>query len=167
MSGFLEWWFEVSWPFFDWSDHTAIGIAIRESLWLFPVIEAIHLVGLAAIGGTILAVDLRLLRLVLPEQTAGELAQSLRPWFLGSLAMMLVTGFLLLLSEPLKLYYSNPFWFKMLGLFSGMLFAATLRRKIVRIDDARIGPIWGRLTGLFSIFLWGVVAWGGRWIGFS
>ena len=36
-----------------------IGEAIRTSYWLFPFIEAIHLVGLALLGGTVIVVDLR------------------------------------------------------------------------------------------------------------
>src|SRR5713226_2669711 len=50
-------------PFFEWCEHTAVGAAIRGSAWLFPVIEAFHLLALALIGGAILIVDLRLLGL--------------------------------------------------------------------------------------------------------
>jgi len=47
-------------PFFQWCYQTAIGEAIRESLWLFPLIEAFHLVGLGLTAGAVLIVDLRL-----------------------------------------------------------------------------------------------------------
>jgi hypothetical protein len=47
-------------PFFEWCEASFIGQTIRESLWLFPVIEAVHLLGLAVIGGAVLLVDLRL-----------------------------------------------------------------------------------------------------------
>ena len=47
-------------PLFTWADHTAIGMAIRASRWLFPVIEAFHPVALALLGGTVLIVDMRL-----------------------------------------------------------------------------------------------------------
>ena len=46
--------------FFMWCENSAIGDAIRNSKWLFPFIEAIHLLGLAIIGGAVLVVDLRL-----------------------------------------------------------------------------------------------------------
>src|SRR3981189_3568785 len=47
-------------PFFAWCESSALGGTIRSSSWLFPVIEAVHLLGLAVIGGAILVVDLRL-----------------------------------------------------------------------------------------------------------
>ena len=55
-------------PFFQWCYQTAIGEAIRESTWLFPLIEAFHLVGLGLTAGAVLIVDLRLLGLGLSRQ---------------------------------------------------------------------------------------------------
>ena len=49
--------------FFEWCEDTAVGHAIRDSLWPFPVIESVHLLALALIGVAILLVDLRLLGL--------------------------------------------------------------------------------------------------------
>ena len=55
--------------FFDWLELTPIGTAIRDSLWLFPVIEAVHLLGLALLGGAVLVLDLRMLGLGLTRQS--------------------------------------------------------------------------------------------------
>ena len=100
-------------PFFEWCEATTIGQAIRESLWLFPVIESIHLLGLAMIGGALLVVDLRLLGFGLTHQPVAQLARSAHPWLVGSLAVMLTTGISLFLSESIRCYYSPPFWTKM------------------------------------------------------
>ena len=63
--------------FFEWCDATALGEAVRNSLWLFPAIEAVHLLGLCVLGGSLLVVDLRLLGLGLKRQTIAELAGQL------------------------------------------------------------------------------------------
>ena len=55
-------------PFFQWCYDTWIGATIRESTWLFPLIEAFHLVGLGLTAGTVLTVDLRLLGVGLSRQ---------------------------------------------------------------------------------------------------
>ncbi|MFP8875322.1 MAG: DUF6644 family protein, partial [Myxococcota bacterium] len=68
---------------FDWLEQTPIGEAIRGSSWLFPVVEAAHLVGLALLGGSLLLVDLRLLGFGLKERSAAYLVDQLRPWLLG------------------------------------------------------------------------------------
>ena len=47
--------------FFDQLEQSFIREAIRNSIWMFPVIEAFHLIGLAILGGSILVGDLRLL----------------------------------------------------------------------------------------------------------
>ena len=95
-------------PFFQWCEATTIGNAIRSSLWAFAAIESVHLLGLAAIGGAVLVVDLRLLGLGLRRQSIAEVARSAYPWFVGSLIVMLVTGVALFLSEAVKCYYSTP-----------------------------------------------------------
>ena len=151
--------------FFEWSETTLVGTTIRDSLWLFPVIEAFHLVAFAVLGGTILLVDLRLLGLVLKSQPVARLAADARPWQRGSLAVAILTGSLLFLSEPIKLYYNDPFWTKMSCLGLALLFSFTVKRRVTA-DAERTGPFWGRLTGLLSLVLWSGVAWGGRWIGF-
>ena len=47
-------------PFFEWCEASAVGEFIRTSLWLFPAIECVHLLGLVLLGGAVLLVDLRL-----------------------------------------------------------------------------------------------------------
>ena len=79
-------------PFFEWCENTAIGEAVRNSLWLFPVIEAFHLVALALIGGAVLLVNMRLLGLVLRGRPVSELARDAHPWFLGGLVVMFASG---------------------------------------------------------------------------
>ena len=136
------------------------------SLWLFPVIEAFHLVAFANIGGTILLVDLRLLGGGQGGSPVAQLSRGVQPWMLGSLAVMIPTGILLFLAESIKCYYSFPFWVKMWSLLLALAFMFTLRRRIVNAEPA-FPPAWRKTAGLLSILLWSAVAWGGRWIGFS
>jgi hypothetical protein len=154
-------------PLFEWCENAGVGEAIRISTWLFPVIEGIHLLGLCVIGGAILLVDMRLLGLGLRRQPIAELARDRRPFLLGSLAVMLVTGLLLFSSEAVKCYYSPAFWFKMTSLMLAVIFTFTVHQRVTQADDARIGPIKGKLVALISLALWSGVGWGGRWIGFS
>jgi len=154
-------------PFFQWCYQTPIGEAIRESTWLFPLIEAFHLLGLGLTVGAVLLVDLRLLGVGLIKQPVAQLSASAEPWLLGSLTLMLASGSSLFLSEAIKCYYSFPFWVKMTSLFLALLFTFTVRRRVTRTDLVFDRPLLGRFTALISLGLWFGVAWGGRWIGFS
>jgi len=154
-------------PFFEWGYQTAIGEAIRESTWLFPVIEAFHLLGLGLTVGAVLIVDLRLLGVGLSRQPIVQLSAEAQPWLLGSLTLMFASGIPLFLSEAIKCYYSFPFWVKMTSLFLVLLFTFTVRRRVTRTGITSDQPLLGRFTALISLGLWFGVAWGGRWIGFS
>ena len=154
-------------PFFEWCEQTQIGNAIRNSLWLFPVIEAFHLVAFAIIGGTILLVDVRLLGGDERWSPVSELARGVQPWLVGGLAVMIPSGILLFLAESIKCYYSFPFWVKMWCLLLALTFTFTLRRRVVNAAPAELGLFWRKSAGAISLVLWSGVAWGGRWIGFS
>jgi hypothetical protein len=153
-------------PFFQWCEASAPGTAIRSSQWLFPVIEAVHLLGLALMGGIILLVDMRLMGLGVRRKPVAALARELEPWLISTLIVMLTTGVLLYTSEPIKLYYNGAFWMKMEFLASAILYTFTVRRKVLAADETRIGPVWGTLVALLSITLWAGVGIGGRAIGF-
>lgn len=151
---------------FEWCEATAIGHAIKDSAWLFPVIEAGHLLGLCVLGGSLLVVDLRMLGLGLRGQTIAELAHEVRPWLLGSIGVMLVTGTALFLSESVKCYYSQAFWVKITALPIGLLFTLTVRQRVARAGTLDTTALT-RLVALLSLALWFTVAAAGRWIGFS
>jgi hypothetical protein len=154
-------------PLFQWFYDTAIGETIRNSTWLFPLIEAFHLIGLALTVGAVLIVDLRLLGVGLIKQPVAQLSAGAEPWLLGSLILSLSSGSLLFLSEAIKCYYSFPFWVKMTSLLLVLVFTFTVRRRVTRTGLATDRPLLGRMTALISLSLWFAVAWGGRWIGFS
>ena len=154
-------------PLFESLEASAIGEAIRNSLWLFPIIESFHLVGLAVIGGAILVVDFRLLGLGLRTQPVSRLARDVHPWVIGSLVVMILSGVPLFLSEAIKCYYSFAFWTKMTALIAAIIFTFTIRRRVAFAPDGRFSPASYKAVGLVSIALWSTVGWGGRWIGFS
>ncbi len=154
-------------PFFTWCEQTAIGEAIRNSQWLFPAIESVHLLGLVVIAGAVLVVDMRLFGLGLRQQPVAQLARDAQPWLIGSLMVMLTTGTLLFLAEAIKCYYSPAFAVKMTSLLLAITFTFTVRRKVALADEGRVGPLWSRLVAVVSVALWSGVGIGGRWIGFS
>jgi hypothetical protein len=154
-------------PYFQWCYDTTLGETIRESTWLFPAIEAIHLLGLGVTIGAVLMVDLRLLGVGLSRLPPAQLWSAVLPWLIGSLGVMLVTGFLLFLAEAVKCYYSFPFWVKMTSLVLVLLLTFTWQRRLTQTDAVAKRPQLGRWTAIASLLLWFGVAWGGRWIGFS
>ena len=148
---------------FEALEATPVGDGIKNSVWLFPAIEAVHLLALALLGGAILMLDLRLLGLGLSGQPASSVERDTRPWLIGALVVMVVTGSLLGVSEALKLYDKQAFWVKMIALACALVFTFAVKTPLVRR-----GPGWmARPLGAVSLALWLTVAIAGRWIGFS
>lgn len=152
-------------PFFEWCETTPLGLMVRESVWLFPAIEAVHLLGLCALGGALLVVDLRLLGAGLTETPVATLARHARPWLRTAVIVMTATGVMLFLSESVKCYYSQAFWVKITTFPVALAFTFVLRQRVIGIEG--VGRGTERLTGATSLLLWFVVAAAGRWIGFS
>jgi hypothetical protein len=154
-------------PLFESFETTLVGHTIRTSLWLFPVVESIHLVALSVIGGAVLVLDLRLVGFGLRGQSIRQVARDAHPWLVGSLVAMFATGVPLFLSESVKCYHNTSFWVKMAALAAAILFTFTIRRKVAMADEARVWRGAHKAVGLVSIALWFTVAAAGRWIGFS
>ena len=152
---------------FTWFEESWIGEGIRASRWLFPVIESVHILALAVIGGSVLVVNLSLLGLGLGRRSAAQVWHDTWPWFAGSLATMLATGFLLFASEAVKLYYHEAFWVKMSALLVSLVFTSTVQRPIA-LADPQLVTLWrSRAVGFVSLLLWFMVGASGRWIGYS
>ena len=153
-------------PFFRWCESTPVGRAVAESVWAFPILEAVHLIGLCVLGGALLVVDLRLLGLGLTSQPVARLARNARPWLVGSLVLMAATGVPLFLSEAIRAYYNTAFWVKMCTLPAALAFTFVVRERVARREAPDPGMV-GRVVGAVSLALWFTVAAAGRWIGFS
>jgi hypothetical protein len=152
--------------FFEWSERSALGSAIANSIWAFPVIQSLHLLGLSLLGGALLVVDLRLLGVGLRTQRIQALLHHARPWLIASVVVLLVTGVLLFFSEAVKLYYNTSFWVKITTLPVALVFTFMVRNRLAREDTLETSART-RFIGAASITLWFTVAAAGRWIGFS
>ncbi len=149
---------------FESLEQSGIGMVIRESLWLFPAFEAVHLLGLSVLGGSLLMVDLRLLGVGIRSRTPAQLVRTVRPWLIGSLLVLIGTGVPLFLSEAVKCYYSYSFWVKMSALGIGLLYTFLIKHPVIRRGT---GSGVQALIGMLSLAVWLTVAGAGRWIGFS
>jgi hypothetical protein len=154
-------------PYFQWLETFWLGQFIVGSNWLFPVIESVHLLALAVLGGSVLIVDMRMVGLGLRDRPVAEIARDARPWMIRALVAMILTGVPLFLSEPIKCYYSPAFWVKMWTLAIATIYTFTLRSRAARAEPVRNTARLQMLAGALSIALWFTVASAGRWIGFS
>jgi hypothetical protein len=152
-------------PFFQWMEAMPMSQAIARSSWLAAVFNLAHLLALVVFVGSVLVVDLRLLGTGMKGQPVARLARDARPWMMGAFLVLLITCIPQMTTYAMKQYYSPFFWFKMEVMLVALVFTFTIRQRITQADEARVGPVWGKVVGLVSIALWTAVAVPARLIG--
>ncbi len=138
---------------------------MQNSKWGFALVETVHLLALAILGGAILIVDLRLLGIVLRRESAWVINRDLSRLLLGSIIVMIVSGIGLLSEEALKCYYSPAFRWKMVLLAAAVIFYFTLHRRALLNNDIGKPTLWSRAAAIISLTLWLGVGVAGRAIG--
>jgi hypothetical protein len=154
----------------QWLEQTFVGTAIRDSLWLFPVIETVHIFGIILLVGATSILDLRLMGLTFRDESVSKIAGRFIPWALAGFIIQVTTGLLLFSSEATKMYDNLGFQIKMLLILiagiNALVFHSVAYQSVGKWDHDPVGPLSARFAGLFSILLWfGIVA-AGRWIAY-
>jgi ABC-type multidrug transport system fused ATPase/permease subunit len=157
--------------FCQWLYDSEVGTGIRESIWVFPIIEGTHLLGIALSVGMLCWFDLRLLGLALPDQPVSKVWQQVMPAALIGFVLMFVTGLLLFWAEAIRAYASVHFWIKIALLLAAgvnaLLFEATAHRNMAEWDMAPVPPFRARLTGAVSLILWAAIIITGRTMAYN
>lgn len=152
-------------------ESSGIATRIRASLYIFPLIEAIHVLGLALVFGTIAIIDLRLLGVASTRRSFRRMASDILKWTWAGFAVTVTTGVLMFITNAGVYYHNSFFRAKMLLLaLSGLnmlVFELTAGRSIHRWDKAPSAPRIGQATAILSIGLWITIIFLGRWIGFT
>jgi hypothetical protein len=155
----------------EWLNDTALGTAIRESTYAFPIIETIHTLGIVVVVGTVAILDLRLLGLAMKREPVSQIAAQVLPWTWAGFVVMFVTGLLLFSSEASSNYGSTPFRIKLLLLLlvglNPLIFHLTIFRSVGSWDLAKVTPLRARLAACFSLTLWSGIIITGRLIAYA
>jgi len=145
--------------------HSSLGHYMQTSQWAFAVVEMVHLLALAVLGGSVLFLDLRLLGVTLRAESAAIISRDLGRLLLVSLVVMILSGIGLLSEEAMKCYYSPTFRWKMALLATAVVFYFTLhRRAAARAGIGTVSPSQ-RIIAVVSLLLWLGVGIAGRAIG--
>ena len=136
---------------------------LNQNEWSFPVCEVLHIVGFALLIGTIFMVDLRLMGLGMKRQSAAQVLKDTAPWTLVGLTMVLISGPLIFLSDPLLYLYNASFRYKITMLIIAIIYNWTLHRNVA----ARGNPgTLGVLVGGVSALMWASLIFAGIFIAF-
>jgi hypothetical protein len=155
----------------QWLDATPWSVALRESTWVYPIVESIHVLGLCLFLGFAVVLDLRLVGIAMRRTRVSEIAERLMPWTAAGFVVMVITGALLFYSSPVRFYGNVFFRLKLLTLvlagLNAWVFHATVYRRVHDWDAAPVAPAAARAAGYLSLTLWMVIVVSGRMIAYN
>lgn len=162
-------------PLFEWMETTPLGVISKTWGAAFALVEAVHLLAMALLGGAVLVGDGRLLGIFFRDLPLQHVLDQSHRVFVFALVLIIATGVFMACGVALKIYYLNVFWYKMLALFTGVVFVFFIRRPLLSKartssglgEGAEMSPLARRMLAVTSIMIWFSVAATGRWIGFS
>ena len=157
--------------FCQWLAETPFSTGIRESTYIYPIIESVHVLSLCIFVGLLLLWDLQLLGVILRRVAVSEVWARLIPWITIGAALMVASGLLLFASDPVRFFGNIFFRVKAFGLFlallNAMAFHLGIERKLVDWDTAIVTPRAAKFAGAISIGLWAVIVVTGRFVAYN
>ena len=154
-----------------WLFESDIGTGIRESLWVFPIIEGSHLLGIAVSVGALCWFDFRLVGFAFQREPVSQVWKQVMPFAIGGFVLMFVTGILLFWAEARVAYHSVHFWIKLVLLalagVNALVFEMTTKRSIAEWDAAPVPPAAARVASYVSLVLWTAIIVTGRTMAYT
>lgn len=150
-------------------DGSTLAVALRQSFWIYPLVNAAHILGVALLVGAIVPMDLRLLG-AWPGVPVATLGSVLLPVAMTGLLLAVLTGGLLFIVQPIE-YTAQPlFWAKMSFVLFGIGNAIALRRSQAWTEQFPATPLQpalrAKVAGAASLSAWLATLLVGRLLGY-
>lgn len=157
--------------FADWLAGTSASQFIQENLWVVPAIQTVHILAVAMVMGSVLMVELRILGYAARSQSLHQTVRRYVPWVWAALAILLATGVVMIVGEPVRELMNLAFWSKMsLVVVAGLVTLAFQRRILRAASDADPPPGARRglsLAAILTLLVWFAIVILGRWIAYA
>ncbi len=142
---------------------------MREGRWLYPVVEALHILGFVVLVGAAAMFDLRLLGFSRRRIHVRDMARHALPWSIGALVVVVPTGLLLFSSDAVATLANPAFRVKMILLVLAGLNAGVYQmwlRPLAESSENASTPVRAKVSAVLSLLLWPAVIFCGRLIAY-
>lgn len=158
-------------PFANWIATTPLSKVFQNQLWVVPTSQSIHIVSVCLVFSAAMMINLRLLGVGAKGRSISQLSASLVPWMWGGLCVLLLTGTVQTIAEPVRQFVTPMFWAKMVMVLVVAVmtawFARKVRAKAALWDAAGTRPSGARVFAVSSTLLWMAIIVCGRFIGYT
>jgi len=158
-------------PVLESIQSSGLAVGIKNSLYIFPFLEAVHVIALALVFGTIMVVDLRILGIASTRRPYSRVSADMLRLTWAAFALAALTGALMFTTNA-RVYYENTFFrikFALMALagLNMLVFQLTSGRGHPDWDESPNAPPQARAAAILSLLLWVLVIGMGRTVGFT
>ena len=150
---------------------TPLGVWVRESLWGFPILVAVHIITLVFSAGIVVWLDLRLLGVSMTGVPVSRVYRRLMPLAFVGFAVMVLSGATLFTGFATSAYKNPYFRAKLLALMlagiNAFVYHTNVERRISLWDRSPVPPAAARMAGIISIAAWTIVILAGRMMSYT
>jgi hypothetical protein len=154
-----------------WLSGTSFSLWLQTHFWVIPTLQSIHILSIGALFGSAVMMDMRIYGIAGTSRSMAQTTQRYWPWIWWSFLILLVTGVLLTVAEPVRELINPIFWIKMallpIAVVLNFLFQAAISRNTVNWDAKPAGHTAIRLGAAGLIILWIAIMFCGRWIAYA
>ena len=145
---------------------TRLSEIIQSTLWLTPLLQAIHILMIGIVFISVLMVVLRINGRIRTDESFDATWSRFSPWMKWALVVMAATGVVLCIGEPVREARALSFWLKMALVLMGVLGVLRLRRAASGVTgNAMPGGI--RLASVVLLIVWVAIIYLGRAIAYD
>jgi hypothetical protein len=141
----------------EWLENSWLAESVRQSLWLYPLLEILHILSFAILYGSVVLFDLRLLGFS-RRLPITALARHLLPWVYLSFGGTILTGSLLFAVDATAIAANLAFRLKLLFILLAAINAAVYQRIVapsIHRWNAGVSPaVPAKAIALISFILW-------------
>lgn len=154
--------------FAEWLSTTHLSVWFQEQYaWFIPTVQSVHIVAIAMLVGSVLMINLRLLKVVGTDQSLQQTANRFGPWLTTALCILLASGGLLVIGEPVRELVTFSFWFKMFLVALGATIAALFRMRLKKYGESLADTSSARFWAIFTLLIWIAAIFLGRLIAYD
>jgi hypothetical protein len=153
-----------------WLETSLMGATMRESLWMYPIVEIFHIIGFSVLVGSIVMFDLRILGLS-KDIPVTAMARHLVRWSLLSLLFVIPAGIMMFTAHPGDFVANEIFLLKLtliaLAGINAVLFHLGVYRRVTSWNTLVTAPKLARVQALLSVVIWIAVISCGRLLAYT
>jgi hypothetical protein len=158
--------------FAEWLSRTYLSVLIQNhNSWVIPTIQSIHIAGIGIVLASVFMIDLRIMGWAGLDQTLRQVTNRFGPWLTGALCVLLATGILMVIGEPVRELVTFSFWFKMFLVAVGTLIAGIFQIALRKNEEhweeivVKRSPI--RWLAILTFLIWVAIIILGRLIAYD